>query len=142
MFAQRLGANDGYSGAMAASQPAEIQTLEELYRLIRAAIVGKVPLTSTYDGRVRVLCPYILGRNKAGHVRILCLQIDGESVSGLERKQGHYDRRCLSLEKFCAVRIAEAQWQTAGISLRRPKCIDQVELEVTDQPEPDPQKGH
>lgn len=125
---------------MAASQRAEIQTLEEIYGLIRAAIVEKVSLTSIYDGRVRVLCPYILGRNKAGQVRIL--QIDGESVSGLERKQGHYDWRCLSLEKLCAVGIAEAEWQTAGILLHRPKCIDQVELEVTDQPEPDPQKGH
>ena len=46
---------------MAASQPAEIQTLEEIFRLIRAAIVGKVPLTSIYDGKDPGAVPLYIG---------------------------------------------------------------------------------
>jgi hypothetical protein len=46
----------------------------------------------------------------------------------------------LALEKFSNVERAEAVWQSPG-SLRRPKCIDQIELKVTDRPEREPQKG-
>ena len=62
--------------------------------------------------------------------RILCLQIGGESASGLERKNGP-GWCCLALEKFSSVEQTEAVWQTAGSSLRRPNCIDRIELEVT-----------
>ncbi len=116
---------------MATSWPVPAQTVEEIERLIRAAITEKVPLESIYDGRVRLLCPRMLGRNRAGHRRILCLQIGGESASGLERKDGRGDWRCLALEKFSSVEQTEAVWQTAGSSLRRPNCIDRIELEVT-----------
>jgi hypothetical protein len=117
------------------------QLAEEIDRVIRAAILEKTPLRAIYDGEVRLVCPHMLGRNREGHVRILCLQIGGESVSGLQRKDGEGDWRCLALEKFSRVERAEALWQSAGRSLRRPKCIDQIELEVTDQPEREPQKG-
>lgn len=118
------------------------QSIDEIDRLIRAAISDKVPLRAVYDGGVRILCPQMLGRNKDGRVRILCLQVGGESSTGLERKVGEGDWRCLSLEKFIAIeRADDAAWQTAGSSLRRPKCIDRVELEVTDQPDREPQKG-
>ncbi len=54
-----------------------------------------------------------------------------ESASEWERKDGRGDWRCLALEKFSSVEQTEAVWQTAGSSLRRPNCIDQIELEVT-----------
>ena len=84
--------------------------------------------------------PHLLGRNREGRVRILCLQIGGESASGLKHKDGHGDWRCLALEKFSRVGQAETLWRT-GSSLRRPKCIDQVDLEVADRPEQEPQNG-
>lgn len=120
---------------MAAPFPVPSQSVVEIDRLIRAAIVGKLTLRATYDGRVRLLCPHILGRNREGQVRILCLQIGGESASALRHNDGHGDWRCLALEKFHSVALAEAAWQTVGSSLRRPKCIEQIELEVTAQPE-------
>ena len=103
--------------------------------------MGKVSLRAIYDGGVRLLCPHMLGRNREGLVRILCLQIGGESASGLQRKEGQGDWRCLALERFSSVERAEVVWQSAVSSLRRPKCIDQIELEVTDPPEREPQKG-
>ena len=127
---------------MGTSLPASGQSTDEIDRLIRAAIVGKASLRAIYDGGVRLLCPHMVGRNRDGKVRILCLQIGGESASGLLRKDGQGDWRCLALEKFSSVGWAEAVWQSAPSSLRRPKCIDQIELAVADQPEREPQKGH
>ncbi len=116
---------------MATSLPFPAQSAGEIDRLIRAAIIEKTSLRAIYDGGVRLLCPHMLARNRAGHRRILCLQIGGESASGLERKDGRGDWRCLALEKFSSVEQTEAVWQTAGSSLRRPNCIDRIELEVT-----------
>ena len=70
-------------------------------------------------------------------MRVLCYPYGGESESGLRRGDG----RCFSLEKVSPVRILEASWQTAEVLPRRPKCIDQIEMEVNHQPERDPQKG-
>ena len=119
---------------MTSSLPIPTQSVDEIDRLVRAAIREKTPLRAIYDGGVRLLCPQMLGRNREGHVRILCLQLDGESSSGLQRKEGLGDWRCLALEKFSSVEQVAAVWQRAGSSLRRPKCIDQIELEVADQP--------
>ena len=125
---------------MATSPPSHVQATDEIHRLIRASIVGKTPLRAVYDGGVRWLCPQMLGRNREGLVRILCLQMGGESASGLER-QDSGDWRCLALEKFSRVELVNAAWQSASSGLRRPKCIDQVELEVVGQPERQPQNG-
>jgi hypothetical protein len=89
---------------------------------IRAAMLGKVPLRVFYHGEVRLLCPHMLGGNREGHVRILCLQVGGESVGGLQRKDGQGEWRCLALEKFSSVERAKAVWQSAGSSLRRPNA--------------------
>ena len=118
---------------MAASQSSATQSIAGMEDVIGVAIAGKIPLRAIYDGRERLLCPHMLGRAKEGQVRVLCLQIGGESASGLRREDG--DWRCLALEKFNSVRPVEEPWRTAGSSLRRPKCIDQVELEVTGRPE-------
>ena len=83
--------------------------------------------------------PTHVGRNRDGQVRILCLQIGGESASGLLRKDGQGDWRCLALEKFSSAERAVAVWQAAPSSLRRPKCIDQIELAVAGQSDREPQ---
>ena len=61
--------------------------------------------------------------------------------SRLRRKDGQHqgDWRCLALEKFSSVERAEAVWQYTASSLRRPKCMAKIELEVTDQPAREPQ---
>lgn len=116
---------------MASPDPARKQSIDEMIRLIRTAILEKHPLKVIYDDRERWLCPQMLGRNKEGRARVLCLQMGGGSVSGLRHEDGQGDWRCLSLEKFSGVERVAGTWQTAGDSLRRPKCIDQIELEVS-----------
>jgi hypothetical protein len=116
---------------MASPSPATGQSAVEVLRLIRTAILERHALRVIYDGLERVLCPQILGRNKNGQARILCLQVGGQSESGLRHQDGQGDWRCLALDKVSGVERVVATWQTGGDSVRRPNCIDQIELEVS-----------
>ena len=82
-----------------------IQSLDERDALIRAAIACRRPMTAVYEGRQRLLCPYMLGRNKEGHLRLLGYQYGGESGSGLQLKDGRGDWRCFSVEKMGSIRL-------------------------------------
>ena len=126
---------------MSPSVPIPAQSSEEILGRIRTSILEKTPVRVIYDGGTRLVCPQMMGRSRDGRVRILCLQIGGESGSGLVSSDEHGNWRCLALEKLVSVMPAAAAWRSAGSSLRRPKCIDETELEVTDQPEREPQNG-
>ena len=62
---------------------AKIQTVEEIYRLVWAAVANRRPIAASYHGLPRLFCPHRLGRNKEGELRVLCYQYGGESESGL-----------------------------------------------------------
>ena len=63
---------------------AKIQTVEEIYRLVWAAVANRHPIGASYHGFPRLFCAHRLGRNKDGELRVLCYQYGGESESGLE----------------------------------------------------------
>jgi hypothetical protein len=63
---------------------APVQTVEEIYRLVWAAAANKQPIEAVYQGRLRLLCPHRLGRNREGQVRVICYQYGGDSGSGLQ----------------------------------------------------------
>jgi hypothetical protein len=104
--------------------------VEDLAAVIRTAILNRRSVQAVYDGRQRLLCPHMLGRNKAGKLRVLCLQIGGESSRGLTQRDGPGDWRCLAMEKFSQAELSSAPWRTSSDTLRRPTCIDHIELEV------------
>jgi hypothetical protein len=60
---------------------ANIQTVDDLYRLVWTVISSKNPIEANYQRRRRLLCPHRLGRNRNGQVRVLCYQYGGESMS-------------------------------------------------------------
>ncbi len=62
----------------------QIQTVEEIYRLVWTAVANKRPIEASYQGRYRLFCPHRLGRNWGGQLRVLCYQYGGESRSGLD----------------------------------------------------------
>ena len=62
---------------------AQIQTVEEIYRLVWAAVANKMPIEAIDQGRSRLFCPHRLGRNRSGLLRLLCYQYGGESQGGL-----------------------------------------------------------
>jgi hypothetical protein len=89
---------------------AKIQTVEDMYRLVRAAVASKRPIEATYHGRLRLFCPHRLGRNKAGKPRVLCYQYGGDSESGLEPEGSPANCRCVALEKLSKVKLLEDVW--------------------------------
>ena len=71
---------------------AKIQTVEDIYQLVWAAVANKQPMRAIYKGHPRLFCPHRLGRNQAGRRRVLGYQYGGESESGdqgLNRRSSH-----------------------------------------------------
>ena len=56
---------------------AKIQTVEDIYGLVWAAVANKQPMRAIYKDLPRLFCPHRLGRNQAGQRRVLCYQYGG-----------------------------------------------------------------
>jgi hypothetical protein len=63
-----------------------IQTVEDMYRLVRTAVIRKRPLRAVY-------------------------QYGGESGSGLQATGSPANWRCIALEKLSKVELLEGAWQ-------------------------------
>src|SRR3982750_4372826 len=102
---------------------ANIQTVEDIYHLIRTAIAGKRPIEAIYKGLPRLFCPHRLGRNREGELRVLCYQYGGESESGLEQAGSPANWRCIVLEKLRRVNLLlDDVWHTATNHSRPASC--------------------
>src|SRR5688572_7660971 len=93
---------------------AQIQTVEEIYRLVWTAVANKQPIEARYQGRHRLFCPHRLGRNRGGQLRVLCYQYGGESQTGLHPMDSPANWRCIALEKLSRVKLVEGTWRTAS----------------------------
>ena len=120
---------------------AKIQTVEDIYGLVWAAVANRQPMKAIYKERPRLLCPHRLGRNQAGQRRVLCYQYGGESESGLAPIGSPANWRCIVLEKLRAVELLEGSWKTAPNHSRPATCVVEADIDAEDQPERDPQKG-
>lgn len=119
-----------------------IQPVEDIYRLIWAAVEHRCPIAAVYNQRHRRLCPHRLGRNKHGQLRVLCDQYGGESESGLQPGGSAARWRCMAIEKLSAVKLLEGSWRTAANHSRPASCIADADIDAEDYPERDPQNGH
>src|SRR6184192_4434790 len=113
---------------------ADIQTVEDIYRLIWTAISSKQPIQAIYDRRLRLFCPHRLGRNRTGEFRVLCYQYGGESRSGLEEAGSPANWRCTALEKFSRVKLLQDGWRTAPNHSRPASCVVDADIDAEDQP--------
>ncbi len=120
---------------------AQIQTVEEIYRLVWNAVENKQPIEAMYRERHRLFCPHRLGRNRQGRLRVLCYQYGGESLSGLQPADSPANWRCVALEKLSKVKLADDVWRTAPNHSRPASCVAEVDIDAEDHPERDPQKG-
>jgi hypothetical protein len=120
---------------------AKIQTVEDIYRLVWAAVADKRSMRAMYKELPRLFCPHRLGRNQAGQRRVLCYQYGGESESGLAPSGSPANWRCIVLEKLRAVELLEGSWKTAPNHSRPATCVVEADIDAEDQPERDPQKG-
>ena len=100
---------------------AKIQTVEDIYQLLRTAMVNKHPIRATYSGCDRWFCPHRLGRNHQGRLGVLGYQYAGQSGSGLEAIGSPANWRCMAVEKLSRVELFEGAWQAAPTTpARRP----------------------
>jgi len=109
---------------------ARIQTVEDIYQLVRTAVVGKHPIRAIYHGRDRWFCPHRLGRNHDGQIRVLCYQYGGESGSGLQAAGSPENWRCIALEKLSRVELLEGAWHTAPNHSRPQTCVAEVDVDA------------
>ena len=121
---------------------AQVQTVEEIYRLVWTAVANRQPIEAMYQGRLRLFCPHRLGRNRAGQLRVLCYQYGGESQSGLQPVGSTANWRCVALEKLSRVKLMDDAWRTAPNHSRPASCVVEADIDAEDHPERDPQKGH
>jgi hypothetical protein len=121
---------------------AQIQTVEDIYRLVWTAVANKQPIEARYQGRPRLFCPHRLGRNREGRLRVLCYQYGGESQTGLDAMGSPANWRCVALEKLGRVKLVEGAWRTAPNHARPASCVVEADIDTEDHPERDPQKGH
>src|SRR5258708_12718520 len=78
------------------------------YTLFRNAILAEQQVVCSYDGRVRELCPHIIGTNKNGEEIVLAWQFAGQSSGKLPQW------RCLGLANVRNARARGGPWHEAG----------------------------
>jgi hypothetical protein len=64
---------------------ARIQTVKDIYRLVRTAVVSKRPVRAVYHGRERWFCPHRLGRNH--EAKFVCCAISMLARAAVDCKQ-------------------------------------------------------
>lgn len=111
---------------MAAPKPIRSQSYEQVYELVRSAIAAKQPITAVYRDRRRLLCPYLLGRNRDGRIQALCYQSSDDP-----KRRGSADNwRCVEVEKLTDVSLSDERWLKAPNYSRHQTCIETVEAEI------------
>src|ERR1700683_1506671 len=114
-------------------QPAEAQSVSEIYGLLRLAAARRQPVAAIYDGLLRLFCPHVLGR-KSGRLHALCYQFGGRSNSGLATvSEGRGGWRCLAVEKLSQIELRADAWHTEPRSPRQ-TCIDEIDFDADRQP--------
>jgi len=95
--------------------------------LILTAIQNKLIVTATYQGKLRIMCPHVIG-DKDGTLNALFFQFAGESKSGLP-PGGQW--RCVHVDELSDVSIAPGEWHTGPDHTRPQTCVDEIIAEVT-----------
>lgn len=108
---------------------AEAQSPEEIYAILRRAVLARQSIAGVYDGRARWLCPHLLGWNQQGQPRVLCYQYGGDSARGLDPDLSR-NWRCMSVTKFRRVDAVDAPWTTGPNYSRPHPCVSQVDVAV------------
>ena len=94
------------------------------YTLFRNAILGEQHVVCVYDGRVRELCPHIIGTNRRGEEVMLAWQFGGESSGPLPQW------RCLKLAGVRNAYAREGRWLEGGSHRSTQTCVSAIDLDV------------
>jgi len=94
------------------------------YTLFRNAILGEKQVVCRYGGRIRELCPHIIGINKRGEEVVLAWQFGGESSGPLPQW------RCLKLAGVSDARTRESRWHEGGSHQTTQTCVSTIDLDI------------
>lgn len=103
--------------------------MDELYSLIREAILRRQRVSAIYGGLPRELCPHIVGL-KGDTPSCLFYQYGGESVRGLSPEGSPHNWRCLPLAGLSDVRVSDGPWFSAPNYSSRQNCVDSIDVMV------------
>jgi len=105
--------------------------MDEIYNLIRQAILAKDILAVNYRGSVREMCPHVLGKTK-GLPYALMYQFAGETKGGLKRDGSPDNWRCLRLDEIShvAARKSNGEWHTASNYSAMQNCVNEIDVRV------------
>jgi hypothetical protein len=105
--------------------------MDEIYSLIRQAILAKDILAVNYRGSVREMCPHVLGKTK-GLRYALMYQFAGETEGGLKRDGSPNNWRCLRLDEISrvAVRKSNGEWHSASNYSPMQNCVNEIDVRV------------
>jgi hypothetical protein len=107
------------------------QAADEIYALIRQAIIDKNIVIASYHGHVREMCPHLIGK-KNSHARALLYQFAGGSSGGLKPDGSPANWRCLRIDELFQVEIRESagKWHTASNYSEVQTCVDEIDIKV------------
>lgn len=94
------------------------------YGLFRKAILTEQQVICIYDGRLRELCPHIIGRNKNGEEVVLAWQFAGESSGKLPQW------RCLRLAHVSEISLRKGRWHEGGSHRTVQTCVSEIDLDI------------
>ena len=116
--------------------------MSPIFELIWDCIVQKKQVVARYKGESRVLCPHVLGY-KNGKEQCLFYQGGGGSLSSLGPVGSTRNWRCIPLDGLDDAEAKVGPWYTAHTADSRPTtCVDQVVIQVSDDPNVQPGAGH
>ena len=119
--------------------PTTMQSVDEIYALLRKAGTRRQPVSAMYDGYPRLFCPHLWGKSKQGRRHAFCYQFGGTSDSGLRTVvDGVGGWRCIVVEKLSRVELQSGMWHSEPRSNRQ-TCIEEVEFDADAQRGEDPQ---
>ena len=121
---------------------APVLTVEEISRLVWAAVANNQLVEAVYAGAIEVILPASAGAESGRTAfRVLCYQYGGDSQSGLQPVGSPANWRCIVLEKLSRVNLIEDVWRTAPNHSRPTSCVAEADIDAEDHPARDPQKG-
>ena len=99
----------------------------DVFALIKDAIAGKKLISAVYHGKLRELCPRVLGW-KAEREHAMFFQVGGDSAKGLASEGSWH---CLNLDELSELEILEGEFRTGPGYYDNPqKCVDKIEAQI------------
>ena len=95
-----------------------------VYTLFRNAILGEQQVVCLYGGRLRELCPHIIGTNKRSEEVVLAWQFAGESSGPLPQW------RCLKLDNVSNAATRQGRWHEGGSHQTTQTCVSTIDLDI------------